>query len=498
MNYSIAQYFEFNAQHHRAMTREAGGLLFDFSKQAISAEALQNAQRILREKQAFDAFKRLAHGEIVNATEARAATHMRERDLALSGRHDALRATAEHIAASKIEAIVSIGIGGSDLGLRLADDVFQASGLKQRVALRFCTGLDPAEWHQAIAGLSPQTTAFVLASKSFGTVETLTTGDRARAWLRSHANERMYAVTSAPVKARAYGIVEHHIVPFDESVGGRYSIWSAVNLPLRVAYGNAPVDAMLAGAYAMDQVMLKDEQFSSSPYLAGATRQFNRNSLSITNNVIVPYAWGLRKLAEYLQQLVMESNGKRVAANGESIETDPCSAFWGTVGTAAQHAYFQWLHQHPVGAAVEIIAVKPSDDVGSKALFENAVAQARALAFGFEAESNDPLASHKRTLGNRPNTFIGLPDVSPRSLGALLAHYEASVFVEAFINDINPFDQYGVEYGKLLAKQVASGSDASDFDASTKALLEWGKQVTIEDQKRNVSIPSPLRGEGAP
>jgi glucose-6-phosphate isomerase len=475
MNYSISQYFDFNAKHNRAMTCEADGLIFDFSKQAISAEALFATQHTLREKSAFDAFKRLAHGEIVNPTEGRAATHMRERDLALSSRHDALRAIAEHVATSKIEVIVSIGIGGSDLGLRLADDVFQAAGLKQRVELRFCTGLDPAEWNHTIAGLNPQTTAFVLASKSFGTIETLTTGDRARAWLRSHASERMYAVTSAPAKARAYGIAENHIVAFDESVGGRYSVWSAVNLPLRVAYGNAPVDAMLAGAYTMDQIILKDEQFASSPYVAAASRQFNRNSLNITNNVIVPYAWGLRKLAEYLQQLVMESNGKRVAANGESIETDPCSAFWGTVGTAAQHAYFQWLHQHPVGAAVEIIAVKPSDDVGSKALFENAVAQARALAFGFEPEANDPLAAHKRTLGNRPNTFIGLPDVSPRSLGALLAHYEASVFVEALLNDINPFDQYGVEYGKLLAKQVASGDDALGFDASTKALLAWGQ-----------------------
>jgi glucose-6-phosphate isomerase len=475
MKYSIAQFFESGAQRNGAMVCETANLLFDFSKQAISAAALEDAQNLLRGKNAFGAFTRLARGDVVNVTEVRAATHMRERDLSLSARHDALRATAEHIAASKLEAIVSIGIGGSDLGLRLADDVFQAAGLKQRVALRFCTGLDPAEWNQAIVGLSPQTTAFVLASKSFGTVETLTTGDRARAWLRSNASERMYAVTSAPAKARAYGIAENHVIAFDESVGGRYSIWSAVNLPLRVAYGNAPVDAMLAGAYAMDQVILKDERFDSSPYLAGITRQFNRNSLGITNNVIVPYAWGLRKLAEYLQQLVMESNGKRVAANGEPISNDPCSAFWGTVGTAAQHAYFQWLHQHPVGAAVEIIAVKPSGDVGSIALFENAVAQARALAFGFEPEANDPLAPHKRTLGNRPNTFIGLPDLSPRTLGAMLSHYEASVFIEALLNDINPFDQYGVEYGKLLAKQVAAAPDSSGFDASTKQLLAWGR-----------------------
>jgi glucose-6-phosphate isomerase len=476
MSISIASLFEFSTRRNEAMKRQAAGVLFDFSKQAVSIDELRGFRDVLTQKSAHDAFKRLAAGEILNPTEGRAATHMRERDLAQTSRHDALRAMAEHIARSGIETIVNVGIGGSDLGLRLADDVFHASGLKQRVQLRFCTGLDPVEWQQAIDGLSPATTAFVLASKSFSTLETLTTGDRAKHWLRSHAATHMYAATSSPARARAYGIAEANIVAFDESVGGRYSIWSAVNLPLRVAYGNAPVDAMLAGAHGVDQVVLNDQHFDTPPYISAFSRQFNRNSISISNNVIVPYSWAFRKLAEYLQQLMMESNGKRVSTSGATIDTDPCSAIWGTVGTAAQHAYFQWLHQHPVGAAVEIIAVKPSSDVGSRALFENAVAQSRALAFGLEPDASDALTAHKRTAGNRPNTFIGLPDVSPRTLGALLAHYEASVFIEALLNDINPFDQYGVEYGKLLAKEMANGGDASQFDASTNALLRWAKQ----------------------
>jgi glucose-6-phosphate isomerase len=475
MSFSIPNLFVIDAQRIEAMTFCAGYASFDFSKQALSSAQLADAQQKLGAKAIRTAFAHLAAGEIANPTEARAATHMRERDPAYASRHAVLRTMAERIAASEIATVVNVGIGGSDLGLRLADDVFHAAGLKPRVALRFCTGLDPIEWQQAIDGLNPTTTAFVLASKSFGTLETLTTGDRAKAWLGSLAKSNLFATTSSPSKAVAYGIDAENIVAFDESVGGRYSIWSAVNMPLRVAYGNAAVEAMLAGAHALDRAVLDDETLSSSPYLAALTRQFNRNALGITNNVVVPYAWGLRKLAEYLQQLVMESNGKRVALSHEAIQTDPCSAFWGTVGTAAQHAYFQWLHQHPVGAAVDIIAVRPTDDTGSIALFENAVAQARALAFGFEADANDPLASHKRTLGNRPNTFIGLPDVSPHSLGVLLAHYEASVFIEAFMNDINPFDQYGVEYGKLLARQVAAGGDTSHFDPSTKALIAWAK-----------------------
>ncbi len=475
MAISIESLFDTEPSRNNALTVNVSALLFDFSKQVMSQQDVRSAQTKLAANGVRAAFARLAFGEIVNPTEGRAATHMRERDPAFASQHDPLRALADRIAARGIQTIVNVGIGGSDLGLRLADDVFHASGLAQRVALRFCTGLDPVEWQQAISGLDPNTTAFVLASKSFSTLETLTTGDRAKAWLGSLLNNHIYAVTSSPAKAIAYGVAAQNVVAFDESVGGRYSLWSAVNLPLRVAYGNTPVEALLQGAHAMDQAVLDDEHLSSPPFLAGLTRQFNRNTLKITNNVIVPYAWGLRRLAEYLQQLVMESNGKRVKLTEETIQTDPCSAFWGTVGTAAQHAYFQWLHQHPVGAAVEIIAVKPNNDVGSKALFENAVAQSRALAFGFEAETSDPLAQHKRTMGNRPNTFIGLPDVSPRSLGALLAHYEASVFIEAFINDINPFDQYGVEYGKLLAKQVSAAPNSSDFDASTKQLLAWGR-----------------------
>lgn len=474
MTKSIASLFDVEPGRNRQLAYFAGESVFDFSKQLIGQAALEGAIAKLKQRDVHSALARLASGAVVNPTELRAATHMQERDLAHATRHIALRRIAERIASSGIKTVVNVGIGGSDLGLRLADDVFHAAGLAQRVQLRFCTGLDPAEWLQAINGLSPRTTLFILASKSFTTLETLTTGDRAKQWLGEFALENIWAVTSSPTKAVAYGIAESNVVALAETVGGRYSLWSAVNLALRVAYGNAPVDELLAGAHAMDQLTLQDTHCTSSPYLSGLIRHFNRNSLHIKNNVVVPYAWGLRKLAEYLQQLVMESNGKRVTHDGRELHTDPCSAFWGTVGTAAQHAYFQWLHQHPTGAAVEIIAVKPNEDVGSRALFENAVAQSRALAFGFEPHGDDKLSAHKRTTGNRPNTFIGLPDISPRSLGLLLAHYEASVFIEAFINDINPFDQYGVEYGKVLARQVASANGSESFDASTKQLLRWG------------------------
>ncbi len=478
---NISALFSAEPARAKALALRAAGLRFDFSKQAMgAADVSAHAARLLQRN--FEAARHaLVHGEIVNVTEQRAATHMQLRDPAKKSQHDAARALADQIAANGIHTIVNLGIGGSDLGLRLADDVFRASGVSARethIALKFCTGLDPVEWREAVNGLDPKTTAFVVASKSFTTLETHTTGRRARAWLAQagvDATAHMYATTSAPSKAVSAGFAAANVAAFDESVGGRYSVWSAINLPLRVAYSNGAVDAMLSGAHEMDVHFLKAPLVANAPVLAAISRTFNRNELGFTDLAVVPYAWGLRRLAEYLQQLVMESNGKRVnATTGEAITSDPCSAVWGTVGTAAQHAYFQWLHQHPKGAAVDFIAVKPSEDSGSVALFENAVAQSRALAFGFEPDASDAMAAHKRSLGNRPNTFIAMPALDPESFGALLAFYEASVFVEAFIAGINPFDQYGVEYGKIVARHIASG-DMGAMDASTKALLAWAK-----------------------
>jgi glucose-6-phosphate isomerase len=473
----IAALFQQQPDRHSRLLIDTPLARFDFSKQAISEAALQSVLESLETRGLKAAIKALVNGEIVNATEGRSATHMQLRELAADAQHNAARTLADRIAAGHIRTVVNLGIGGSDLGLRLADDAFRAAGIKQRVALRFCTGLDPAEWLEAVDGLDPKTTAFVIASKSFSTLETLTTGERAKQWLGALASEHLYATTTAPQKAAGIGIRADHVAAFSESVGGRYSLWSAVNLPLRVAYGNAAVDAMLRGAEAMDTHFKTSAFAVNAPVLAAVARDFNRNQCALNSQVVVPYAWGLRKLAEYLQQLVMESNGKRVSlATGEAINRDPCSAVWGTVGTAAQHAYFQWLHQHPTGAAVDIIAVKPSTDTGSGALFENAAAQSRALAFGFEPAANDPLASHKRSPGNRPNTMIALNALTPESFGALLAFYEASVYVEAFISGINPFDQYGVEYGKIVARQIASG-EMGAMDESTKALLSWGRAV---------------------
>jgi glucose-6-phosphate isomerase len=473
---TIASLFANEPMRHRQLTVDTDHVRFDFSKQLLALNGIKTVLDSLKARGLLQRISALAAGEKINTTEGREVTHMLLRDPTKAVQHNASRALADRIASGRIRTVINLGIGGSDLGLRLVDDAFRSAEITQRVSLRFCTGLDPAEWREAVAGLNPETTAFVLASKSFNTLETLTTGARARQWLGQHAADNLFATTTAPNKAIGIGVVAENIAVFDESVGGRYSVWSAVNLPIRVAYGNAAVDALLAGAASMDQHFCNAPLATNAPVLAALARHHNRNDLRLTSHVVVPYAWGLRKLSEYLQQLVMESNGKRVDIDtGAPITIDPCSAVWGTVGTAAQHAYFQWLHQHPVGAAVDIIAVKPGADSGSVALFENAAAQSRALAFGHLPDAADPLLAHKTSPGNRPNSFIALPSVSPESIGALLAFYEASVFVEAFIAGINPFDQYGVEFGKVLAKQIANG-EMGDMDASTKALLAWSRQ----------------------
>jgi glucose-6-phosphate isomerase len=475
MGFDIALHFRAEPDRFNALRVETPYALFDFSKQAIHARALQSTINKLISGPLPGHIQALAIGTKINLTERRAATHMQLRDPAKRGTHEPTRVLANRIAKSGVKAIINLGIGGSDLGLRLAHEALRAIGAPMRVELRFCTGLDPAEWAEAKHELSPAATACVVASKSFTTLETLTTGERARKWLGPHAKDSLYATTTSLMKAAEYGIDGDHTAVFDDSVGGRYSLWSAVNLPLRVAYGNDIVDQILAGAHSMDRHFMKAPIHSNAPALAAITRDYNRNTLGFNNQVVVPYVWGLRRLAEYLQQLIMESNGKRVnMTTGEAIHLDPCSSVWGTVGTAAQHAYFQWLHQHPKGAAVDLIATRPTEDPGSRALFENAAAQARALAFGHWPDIGDPLAEHKASPGNRPTTFIALPALTPESLGALLSFYEASVFVEAFIAGINPFDQFGVEYGKLVARQIATG-EMGEMDASTKALLAWAR-----------------------
>ncbi len=469
-----------------ALTVVAGQILFDFSRQRIAQGQWQDAIGSLTDLDFQGQRRALFTGGRVNTTEGRAATHMQARDDALAITTRQIEALSLHAAAlvsDGVDTVLHLGIGGSDLGIRLVHEAFSAMELEPRCRLRFASGLDLAEWREALDGLDPRRCAVIVASKSFRTVETLELLSRARRWLQSAGidpERRLHAVTARGDLAASLGIARSHIAPLDESIGGRHAIWSALNLGLRAAWGDAPVAALLEGAHAMDQHFVRAPLDRNAPVLAGIARFVNRNRRQLTDHVITPYSWGLRGLPRYLQQLVMESLGKHVTRDGEPVSANPCSSVWGDQGTAAQHAFFQWLHQHPTGAAVDFIAVRPDrDDTAGATLFANAVAQAQALAQGFQpSHGGDVGHAHRSAPGGRPSTFIALPELSPPILGALLSFYEASVFTEACFAGVNPFDQFGVEFGKTLAldtvRAVVAGETAN-LDALALALVRWAR-----------------------
>ncbi|MCS6995806.1 MAG: glucose-6-phosphate isomerase [Casimicrobiaceae bacterium] len=463
---------------------EVAGIRFDFSREALSRQSVARALAQLENNGFAEQRAALVSGALVNPTERRPATHLRARDPAHragAAVEQRLRWLTRRGEALAPRSILHLGIGGSDLGVRLVHEAFAAMDLAPRCDLRFASGLDPKEWQAACAGLDPATTLVLVVSKSFMTVETRTLAERARAWLGLHAKQRLWAVTARPERAIEFCIPPEHIAAFEDSIGGRYSIWSAPNLTLRLVWGEALVEALLAGAHEMDQHFLTAPAPDNAPVLAALARSCARNERNLHARVVVAYPYGLRSLPAYLQQLVMESLGKRVDRHGAPLATDPCSSLWGGPGSQVQHSFFQWLHQHPRGAGIDLIVERPKPgQAGSVLQFTSAVAQAQALMRGFEPDRQDPLAAHRRSLGGRPSTFIALSELSPRTLGALLAYYEASVFVEACLSGVNPFDQFGVEFGKSLAEramQAFKGSSTSELDQISQALLAWAREA---------------------
>ncbi|HKP79526.1 MAG TPA: glucose-6-phosphate isomerase, partial [Phenylobacterium sp.] len=390
-------------------------------------------------------------------------------------------------------AIVHIGIGGSDLGPRLVWEALKP--LDPRIELRFVANVDPAELAQALAGLDPAETMIVTVSKTFTTLETLANAEAARAWLRASlgmaSDAHLVAVSAAPDKAQAFGAPADQVFGFWDWVGGRYSIWSSVGLSCAVALGYDVFARMLAGARAMDEHFQTAPMGANAPVLLALAHVFNRNGLGRSIRAVVPYAQRLRLFAAFLQQLEMESNGKRVTADGRPVLRPTAASVFGDAGTNGQHAFFQLLHQGTEVVPVDILAVvegSEGDPAAQTKLLANAVAQAEALmvgrteadvraeltAAGRAASDIDALAPQRTFPGDRPSTFILLDRLDPERLGALVALYEHKTFVEGVLWGINSFDQWGVELGKTLAARVLAeleGGPAGHHDPSTAALV---------------------------
>ena len=470
------------------------GLLFDFSRQRVTPEVLPALGKLAEERAWRRCVGELVEGAAVNTTERRAAMHMALR--APPGqRPEAAQEVAETLArlrrfAAAVRAgswvgcsgkaitdVVNIGIGGSDLGPRLAVEALAPA--RGGLRFHFVANVDGHAIATALAGLNPETTLFILASKSFATQETRINGETARCWYLERTNRpdalhrHFVAVTANPQAAAAFGLSVDNIFPMWEWVGGRYSLWSAVGLPIVLALGGPGFDALLQGAHAMDRHFLTAPALANAPLLAALLGIWNTNFLGAASHAVLPYDERLRLLPDYLRQLEMESNGKRVRHDGSPVGVHTMGVLWGGTGTTGQHAFHQLLHQGTRSFTADFIVAASvehglTDHHGW--LAANALGQGKAMALGNEVA--DP---HRAVPGNHATTTIVLDRLTAASLGALLAFYEHKVFCQGLIWDINSFDQWGVELGKQLAKTVfeqLAGESMVEQDASTRSLIE--------------------------
>ncbi|MFT3729177.1 MAG: glucose-6-phosphate isomerase [Terricaulis sp.] len=483
----LTDLFSGDANRVPSLTFEAPHVMADFSKQRIDGAAL-SALGQLAEAADFDGWRaKMFAGEIVNNTENRPAMHWALRANDAPAEVKATRAKMAAFAKEirlQIDAIVHLGIGGSDLGPRLLIDAFKPLRRKG-LEVRFAANVDGADVVDAIDGLDPERTLLIVVSKTFTTQETLANANFVRAWKPKF----VAAATAAPDKAKAWGVPDAHIFPFWDWVGGRYSLWSSVSLVCVVAWEDGAFEKFLGGAAEMD-AHFKSAPFAQNlPAIAAAVQMWNREPLKHGSYAMIPYAERLRLLPSYLQQLEMESNGKHVSREGQPLGRSSCGVTWGAAGTNAQHSFFQLLHQGVQEIPLEILLVAgkhegPQDHRAK--LFANALAQARALmvgksmaqarnemiAKGAELAEADRLAPHRAFAGDRASTILAMDELSPEAVGALLAFYEHRTFTQAVLADINPFDQWGVELGKEMANQLApalEGGALPELDASTAA-----------------------------
>ncbi len=478
------------------MSLTVGKIYADFSKQSVDDDTLDVLMKLAAACDLEGWRERFLSGERINVSEDRAVLHPALRGhggdadvqdavanmrVRMAGYADKIRSEGE------FENVVHIGIGGSDLGPRLVADAFEAT-VDKALNLVCAENVDGASINDALKGLNPSKTLVVVVSKSFGTQETKMNADAARDWLTA-ANcdpaRHVIAVSANPKRAIDFGILPDNIFDFCDWVGGRYSVWSAVGLSLQIAFGPDAFDEFLGGAAAMDAHFANADFAQNLPVLMALIGVWNRNALEYQSLAVIPYSRRLRKFSAFLQQLEMESNGKAIGRNGKPAGLT-CPVIWGDEGTNGQHAFFQWLHQGASIAPVDFVAVATDHEgrpAHHKALLANCIAQSEALMVGKTEEAvraelgdhpkADELALQKTFFGNRPSTTLLLEDLSPESVGSLIALYEHKVFVQGVIWGVNSFDQWGVELGKVLATQVLSDLEGGDgeHDPSTMALI---------------------------
>ena len=511
--------FAADAQRFSSLSVRWNDWLLDYSKQRVAAACMERLHQLWHAAGVPGWIARMRAGEAINHTEKRAALHIalrhpagkgpimhagrdvmpdvlreldRMRDFAalIHGRHWR-GATGE-----PITDIVNIGIGGSDLGPRMATQAL-AAFRHPELTVHYVANLDGADLATVLAGLQPRTTLFVIASKTFTTQETMQNAASARHWLVQALGEaavarHFVAVSTNLAEVARFGIDPANAFAFWDWVGGRYSLWSTIGLPLVLAVGFDNFRQLLAGAHAMDEHFFSAPVAENLPGLLALLEIWNTNFLGADNRALLPYSQSLALLPRYLQQLEMESNGKQMNRQGLPLDCTTAPVLWGEAGTNGQHAFYQLIHQGGRLVPCEFIACRQPDFAlpgHHEKLLANCFAQSEALmrgktlaettaeltAGGTSPEQVAALAPYRSFPGNQPSTTLLLPRLDPFNLGALLALYEHKVFVQSIVWDINPFDQWGVEYGKQLANRllpiIEGKAPAAGLDSSTAGLI---------------------------
>ncbi|MGW5385779.1 glucose-6-phosphate isomerase [Nocardia sp. NPDC003963] len=523
----LRELFEADPRRGSALTVEHDGVYLDYSKQRVTPESIGLLIALAESAGLRGGIDALFAGEPINFTEHRPALHTVLRQPAGAAVYvdgsdvmpavhrvlDRMGEFADQVrggqwrgyTGQRIRTVVNIGIGGSDLGPAMAYRALP--GFADRdLDVRFVSNIDGNDILTALRGLDPHETLFVVSSKTFTTVETLTNARTARSWLldatgdEASVRSHFVAVSTNAEQVAAFGIEPANMFEFWDWVGGRYSIHSAIGLALMIGVGPQSFRDMLAGARSMDEHFRSAPFERNIPVLLGLLGVWNRNFLGAQTHAVIPYDARLASFPAYLQQLEMESNGKSVDREGNAVDVDTSPIVWGAPGTNGQHAFFQLLHQGTTVVPIDFIGVLDPGHglhLHHDLLIANLLAQSRALAFGDStAPTRGPegrgqeQSPHRAFAGNRPSSTILIPDLTPFSLGQLIALYEHKVFTQGYVWGINPFDQWGVELGKVVATGIFDelhadnvGSD-SGWDSSTNELI--GRYRAVRSERKQI------------
>jgi glucose-6-phosphate isomerase len=524
--FQLRELFAQHPERFSELSEQAVGIFLDYSKNLVTADTMRLLFALARERGVEARRDAMFAGERINNTEERAVLHAALR----APRQDAGASVDGRLVGADVHAVlerlgqcaqsirsgawtgytgkaitdvVNIGIGGSYLGPKMACQALRPFA-HPRLAMHFVSNVDGHDLDALLARVNPETTLFIVASKTFTTQETMMNAQSARTWFLQHGQEadlarHFIAVSTNAEAVSAFGIDTANMFGFWDWVGGRYSVWSAIGLPLAIALGGDGFHEFLAGAHGMDQHFRQAPLERNLPAILALIGIWNRNFLGMGSISIAPYHQDLASLPGYLQQLEMESNGKRVSADGKPLGFATCPVIWGDTGTNGQHAYFQLLHQGSDVIPVDFIAALRAAHAlpgHQEALLANCFAQSEALmrgktedevraelrAQGVPAERIELLAPHRAFPGNRPSNTLLLDALTPASLGALIALYEHKVFVQGVVWGVNSFDQWGVELGKVLAKtimnELIAGPKVDAHDASTNGLIARARAAT--------------------